>query len=493
MPGYTFKRYLVKFFFQVNEQDSFCSVRGNGKTKTNHFLRLVYVILIYTLLLSHTLFSQQNLGRQTIVQFDANHHVLKPDAPYLARSIPMAEGVRSGKFLGAHGVGGISFDQLAFPAKDLIIRNIAIKYDRNSEDGYRIKLSINDNQVHLFLPDWLLIPIAKYAQSPYYSCVTLFGILHDKALEKLVVESKGRVINYHPSFDNTLLGIRLAYMDMLIGYPYATDLPKNNLGKYILGRGESVPDLEANRLGAYNLSQHIIQIENKYKLTFRSYVITDYTQLIDFDVVNDSLAISGIPYFFCWKYKSDNANYDFSKIVREDSAKFNQQLEEILRTPGKVTTQDWIIDKLISQIKRYKDNYSFYSEGTFIDAMNLRNDDERRQFLKKFEPSSLFDLIVNTEARFDSYSILNLEKFSKDISSRPELFKATNPAVWNATLNTMKFAAFFRYLKVQYPEIWRAFYNELRLVEPEPGIITPTIMYDPSNELIKNAIRKFNS
>jgi hypothetical protein len=167
----------------------------------------------------------------------------------------------------------------------------------------------------------------------------IFGKLKDKTLEKQVILHKGRVINYHPSFDNTLLGIRLAYMDMLVGYSFSNDLPKNSAGNYIMGVGEAEPDVYSNQNGAYYLSQHFTRAQNKYNLTFRSYVISDYSRKILFDIKNDSLAIGGFPYLYCWKCNCYRNDYDINKVAEEISTKYNQQIGELSKSTENQTSQ----------------------------------------------------------------------------------------------------------------------------------------------------------
>jgi len=452
--------------------------------KSGIFYWIFFLILfgIYTESLS-----QQNLGRQTIVQFDPQNSVLKPDAPSLTESVPMEKGRISSIFVS--GVGGVSFDQVALPETSFKIKSLNINYNSKTKDGSRLILTINGKLVKVYLPDWLLVPIAKYTESPYYSCVTLFGKLNDKTLEKKVTEQKGRVINYHPAFENTLIGIRLAYMDMLLGYPFTSDLPKSSNGNYILGAGEIKPDVEANQNGAYNLSQSIISTQNKYKYTFRSYIISDYSRLITFKQQRDSLVISGFPYYYCWKFSSDNKDYDINKVAKELSLKYNQKMKELAKSPGNVSTQDWLIDIMISLAVKYDGNFGFYSEGTFKDLVNIKTVPEKKQFLEKFKPESLFDMIIKTEAYMSRDSVNYLKGFSDDVSSKPYLFEAANPAVWNATVNTMRYAAFFRYVKTNFPKAWLAFLNQIALIDPEPRIFTPTIMYDPANKEIEKVIR----
>lgn len=453
------------------------------KTELNGWL-LIIVLLIGSLMS----FSQPDIGRQTILQFDPNSSVLKPRAPLLMESVPMETGRNNAMFLG--GVGGVSFDKVAIPASSMNIKTLDMKYNKIAADGSRLELKINDKPVKVLLPDWMLIPITNYAESKYYSCVTLFGKLNDKTLQEQVTEHQGRVINYHPAFDNKLVGIRLAYMDMLIGYNFTYDLPKNSKGKYILGTGEGKPDTLANKNGAYYLSQHIIKTQNKYDLTFRSYVISDYARKISFKITNDSLIISGFPYYYCWMYHRDQPGYNVQKVADELSASYKRQLKEL---SGDKALQNWVINKMISLFKKYDGNYNFWEEGIFTEMKAYKTDEDKKRFLEKYAPESFYDFILQTEAYMNRDSIIYLKGFSDDISSKPELFEAANPAVWNATVGTMRYAAFFRYVKAQFPETWFAFLNQIKSLEPlDPEIYTPTIMYDPANKAIEAAIRRSN-
>jgi hypothetical protein len=448
------------------------------------FMKWTLVNILF--LLPFFVLSQENLGRQTILQFDANHQVLNPAAPLLKQSVPMSRGRSSAAFLG--GVGGVSFDQVAVTGENVSTSNLLLSYNETKEDGYRLEMMVDNKVIKAYLPDWLLVPIARYAESPYYSCVTIFGDLDDKILQEKLVAHEGRAINYHPAFDNTLLGVRLLYMDMLVGYEFTSDLPSNSEGQYILGAGEKTPDIRANQEGAYYLSQHMISAGNKYKETFRSYVISDFSQKITFDITGDSLVITGSPYYYCWHFNRDREDYDINKVASETSAKYNKEIGQISKTSGNAAVQDWLIDRLIKLADRYNDNFSFYGSGTFVDLVNIQAQDKRTEFLMKYDLESLFQMAVETEAHIDADSIIYLQKYSDLISSKPELFEAANPAVWNATVSTMRYAAFFRYVKNNFPETWLAFFDKLKDLDPEPRIITPTIMYDPDSKSLEEAI-----
>jgi hypothetical protein len=440
------------------------------------------LILLSILFFSLHIFSQENLGPQTITQFDIENSVLRPDAPTLTESIPMEIGIDNQLFLS--GVGGVSFDQVALPESGFSINSVQLNYNKNAQNGSRLELTVNNHPASVYLPDWLLIPLAKYSESPWYSCVTIFGKLNNKTLEKLIVDHKGRVINYHPSFDNTLLGIRLLYMDMLVGYEFTHELPKNSIGEYILGLGEVEPNHAENHNGAYYLSQHFNEIQNKYNQTFRSYIISDYSQKIHFNVVNDSLIIDGFPYFYCWRFNYDIKGYNINDVAESIATKYNKQISEL----SGQTPEDWMIDKLIALSKKYDGKYGFYTSGTFIDLVKLQSDTEKRQFLEKYYPESLFQMIVETEAYMDSESIIYLKEYSDDVSAKPELFEAANPEVWNATVYTMRFGAFFRYIKSNYPLEWSAFIDQIQSVDAQPRVKTPTAMYNTGDTEVENAI-----
>lgn len=436
---------------------------------------------------SISLLSQENLGRQTILQFDLNHSVLKAPAPALEKSVPMSRGRSSAAFLG--GVGGVSFDQVALPGNKLSVNQVSLNYAADHDDGARLDIMINGVPVKAFLPDWLLAPITRFAESPYFSCVTLFGELEDTELQELIIDRKGRVINYHPAFENTLLGIRLLYMDMLVGYPFTTDLPKNDKGMYLLGMGEMQPDLTSNQNGAYYLSQHLISAENKSKEQFRSYVITDFSQQIIFEVKNDSLVISGNPYYYCWKFNRDRQGYDMQQVGDAIAAKYNLEIVHQQKASGDEGAQNYLVDRLIQLAEQYDGNFSFYQEGTFVEMMNLPPED-RKDFLGQYSLESLFEMAVQTETYMDADSIVYLEDYSEIISSKPELFEAMNPAVWNATVATMRYAAFFRYVKTNFPQTWLSFYNQVKEIDPDPRITTPTVMYDPDCKTLEETFKE---
>jgi hypothetical protein len=453
------------------------------KTKIAILSACLSVIFLYSI---HS-WSQLGIGRQTIMQFSPTHSVLRAPAPYLMQPVTMDRGRSNPQFL--NGVGGVSFDQVAKPGQNLAVRSLSLKYLAEGVDGERLELIINDKKVEVCLPDWLLVPIANYAESHYYSCITLFGALEDREVQKLVTDNEGRVINYHPALDNMLLGIRLAYMDMLVMFPFATDLPRNREGEYILGTGETDPDLQTNQEGRSLLSQHMMAVDNKHRVKFRSYVVTDYTRNIQFNVIRDSLTISGNPYFYCWRSNRDRQDYDNDHVANEISAKYNNEVNTLRGNGDDSRVRTWLIQTLIDLSCKYKGNYSFYQSGTFVELVALYLPEEKAQFLEKYKTEALFDMLVHTEAMMQAEGIEYMKQYSADLSARPDLFRASNPAVWNATVQTMRFAAFFRYVRSNFPDSWDVFIDQVRSLDPRPRVETPNILYNAENAELERAIR----
>jgi len=198
-------------------------------------------------------------------------------------------------------VGGVAFDSEARPVDGLLVESLTMTYDPVKPDGERLVLTVNGAAVSAPLFDWQLLPIATYANGKTTSCFTLFGELEDnKELEKELLEEGHRILNYDAAFEDTLLGLRLFQMDvLLLDTGFATELPRFG-GEFILGAGEAEPDPAANTLSLAryeNERQKIIDLGEAetggFSTDFQSYVICDQFVDIQFGVVDGMLALTG--------------------------------------------------------------------------------------------------------------------------------------------------------------------------------------------------------
>jgi hypothetical protein len=300
-------------------------------------------------------------------------------APYLSEATPISEAVTSPMYLAS--VGGVAFDQVAKPAAG-ISGAIALTYDASAPDGERLNLLIGGEAVKTQIYDWMLVPVAKFANSRFTACFTLFGTLSDPKRQAEVeasIDQNKRAMNYHPNLANTLVGLRMFQLDEHILSPDSVDLPKSN-GEYVLGAGERAPDIQRGLAALASLDEGIDALPSAAR-EFQSYLICDYKRQVEFSVVQGKLRMTGTPYYYFWRAGDD------------DKPIYMRQLS------------DWV-------------------------------------------------------------------------SEQQALLRQINPAVWDAGVNLMQYAAFFRHCKKSYPAVWQKFLAQVAAVSPRPEVKTPTFMID---------------
>ena len=117
--------------------------------------------------------------------------------PDLEHKLPLKDMFRYGKPI-SH-IGGVQFETMAAPRRGLTITSLKINYDPDATDGQRFSVSINGVTAKTNLPDWQLLPIARFADSEFLACVTLFGDLSNHELDRRFKRAGHQVINFHPA------------------------------------------------------------------------------------------------------------------------------------------------------------------------------------------------------------------------------------------------------------------------------------------------------
>ena len=234
-------------------------------------------MFLLTLILS-ALSAPYNLGS---LQF----HSGVPSAPLLQKMIP--PGVGDPGSLGVYSfvgkVGGVAFAGVAKPEETFSPTNIVID-DPSRPDGSRLMVHFDGNAVTAMVPDWMLIPIAGYADSEFNACVSLFGPETTDAQYDII---------YHPAFQNTLLGLRLLQADILLFDLRNTwNLPSVD-GETPLGLGERQPT-------SFNQEAAIAVQDAMNGGQFQSWVFTDGDAQTLFAVRAGELRFVGDPYYHFW-------------------------------------------------------------------------------------------------------------------------------------------------------------------------------------------------
>jgi hypothetical protein len=342
------------------------------------------------------------------------------------------------------GVGGVAFSAVAQGQAGQVVT--ALRYDPTAADGQRLLVTIRsqDGSAHTArgrIYDWQLVPTAEYALDENGSAVTLFGSLQDKSMESLTLITGGRVINYHPKLQDTLLGLRLFQADILIIQPNAADLFKEN-GRIILGAGEgnhSLPENQARfrQIVAWQESQESIGNQ------FQSYVVGDLDQPVTFTAVDGSMTFTGRPFWNAWRLKYRSAG-DRSKV---------DALEEKL---------DEAID----------DHNSLADTINKAKAPSLLNDTRLAALKRRIE---------SLEKQLDELNAIEqMPEYSRALSRRINELDGINPVVYQSVRSVMHYRALFKHYQHQNPAGFAAFVKSLGSVTVRPAVTTPTIQNSPS-------------
>ena len=320
-----------------------------------------------------------------------------PSGPLLAKmSLPTASSPGSLASYGFVGsVGGVAFAHVAEPNKNCSPSSVSIDYDASVPDGSRLTVRLDNVRVQAFVPDWMMVPIAKYADSEYNACVSLFGPESTDTQYDII---------YHPAFQDTLLGLRLLQADILLFDLSRTwDLPAQD-GIKPLGLGEREPT-QMNAAAVMSIQEALAEG------TFQSWVLTDADAPTRFEVTDAELRFSGAPYYYFWIADIDGCERKRNELFRQAEA--------------------------------FRDDMARYK--ALVKAANA------------LEP------VVSPVSSMTEKLRVNVKSLS-----------AHNPAVFNAALNTMRYAAFFRYVKEKNPDNWAEFLEKIRTVPPQPTLRTPT-------------------
>lgn len=343
------------------------------------------------------------------------------------------------------GVGGVAFEAIAKGEDGLIVSGLG--YNAKATDGRRLEVVLRDVTGKIYktignIYDWQLVPVARFANSPYGSAMTLFGESTNEQVGKEIRDAGGRIINYHKNFEDTLVGLRLFHADILIFQENAADLFKDSNGKYILGAGESGHDINMNKDNFKQIKATMEQERSKGN-TYSSYVIGDLDQEVTFRLKNKKLQFTGTPYWWMWdnpkKYKSD---------------------VEILQALSS-----------LERLSKIGENFSPMQKMEYLLA---------EVTIEKFEEE---DGDWNALAqRLERYQTIEIPvesnpEFSRVVSQKVIELKGINPIVYANLTTVMHYSALFRHAKQIDAEGYSKFLRLIENVEVTPKVETPNVQY----------------
>jgi hypothetical protein len=98
------------------------------------------------------------------------------------------------------------------------------------------------------------------------------------------------------------------------------------------------------------------------------------------------------------------------------------------------------------------------------------------------DEEKLYDALVSVRLFAQAGRISHLQSLDAAMAQNRPSFRAINPAVWDATTNTMRYAAFFRYCRMRDPAAWGQFVAATSAARPHPHVETPGIVNFTSRE-----------
>ncbi len=383
----------------------------------------------------------------------------------LKRSVTDLGGVSSFSFLSK--IKGIAFSGIACPSPVLEHKSIRLKYVPENPDGYRLLVQIG-KQLHFpYIPDWQLIPIASFANSPYDVCISLLGEKNNAQFFHIV---------YHTAFEDTLLGIRLLQASILLSFGIENSEFNQLNNSNFIGTGEIAPSALTSTMQTQYLAQteqaksRLLNLMMAYR--YRSWCMVDDSVTILFSNQKDNLSFSGTPYYlfwypdhitYCQRMKTAITKLDEleqqetiqSHKIAPDVAEIHHQLaiqlQKALSHPHDLDEMQ--IDYLYNQANSYFQNYQL--------IMN--------QFIKyKEKANNLLKEIYQT-----NLTIVRAEHLTQDMRHNQTLIQALNPLVFESMNRTMQYSAFFRYIKLKHPKEWNNFLQQISGIKTLPSVKTP--------------------
>jgi hypothetical protein len=369
---------------------------------------------------------------------------------------------------------GVAFGGVATPGPTLGPAPIRVAYDRSRPDGQRLVVTVGGAAHPQPLPDWILAPVARYADSPYHACVSLFGAQSTDEHFDIV---------YHEAFQNRLLGLRLVHADILLFDLNETWRLPRRAGLAVLGLGEV-------ELGSIDRPSALKVHEALRRAPYRSWLITDSEERIQVDLVGGELRFTGQPYYFFWTSDLDGYRQERDRLVnRAKALRATPELREYLDLFDRLAAMEprrleW--NRLVGRVKELERIAP--RELTGDQRAELEELDARLQAMEPYRTerarttARLDELRQSAPFREHAELVQGIDAMEPRVDASPataelkELrgaLRAFNPAVDDAVTRTMHYAAFFRYVKQQDPAAWAQLLAALQSADDRP-LATPT-------------------
>ncbi len=356
-------------------------------------------------------------------------------------------------------VGGIAFQKTAAPAEGLNVISIELKYTASRKDGERLSCVVNGNELTVPLYDWELKPIFLFSDSQFTSCFSLFGNVESirgksnppkEEVYKYREENNiQHFASFHPSFQNTLLGLRLMQMDAFYRLKEFAALPTGNyhifFRKIILGNGENISSRNSASSGDNQNTVANIMASERYT----SYVITDdtdyYSVPISFKSNGTSIAIDGEPFVFFWDKRVNESKLRRLITKYSLSNKYFETINATLNNPRDSDALSRLNQLALDDISSGSEN----QDSLIAKIRNIRSE--------AYDPYN------------NNFDVLYVKSLSEKFIANPGLIRNINPIAYDATRKAMRYSSFFRYCKRINPANFESIKTVIRDIDIDPA------------------------
>jgi hypothetical protein len=434
---------------------------------TRHYKHISRLIVLPALFI---LFSVPSMAQLTFEGVTFGYEKAKP----LADTTPVPIGLLDPDYLFDNG--GVAFGSVAAPARAVDAGPVTLEYDASLPDGERLIIEIDGDAIeHSPLYDWALIPTAEYADGDVPGCVTLFGDLVDAHRTAEICEEGYKVIGMNRALENTLLGLRMWQLDILILGPESAELPKWD-GEPLLGAGEENPGFMTG-LRSYLSFASFNERFTEAQKQFRSYVVNDGPAGVRYRIEDEMLVFDASPYWNFWRLRRDAPEWDETTV----SASIREELAEERHNSG---TQQHGAALLYSA-----DGFHRSRVERLLGVLKQIDEEAAKRFerkldilIKNLSPLEVEKLLAKALTRVYGDEVEHLDHYSQELSARHDLLHSLNPVIYDAGRDLQCYSALFRKAKEDDPQAWATFLRQLADVRVHPAIITPTIMMQEKEE-----------
>lgn len=409
--------------------------------------------ILFIFLVSINGLPQLRLGPQALTSFNAPG-ITEPGRLTIRRSgLPAKVPLRL-----LQKMGGVAFDGVASPASGTAGKKVVLGYSPTRKDGERLLVWVDGRPITAPIFDWQLIPIARFANT-------------DDVVGVTSIYDGIDAYRYHPAFKDTLLGLRLFQLDILIRNDFATDLPKRG-EDYVLGEGETPPSLASNERGLAAFKEYELSTDFDWDKYW--YLISNRNRHTVFDFADNKLSLTESPSYFFWR-QSDEALYGrlMTTTYADQEALVDEEMPNRLVPAAR---KRWLVNKILVEVGQFAKEIDTEiplgdSNGNRIKAVMHVEGKKRPAFLQRLSLDELQETLVQFRVYRVVLNPIEEPELTMPLLNETEMIRAINPAVWDAGVSLMRFSAFFRYCKEKNPLNWKAFMRQIGNVQPEPDDI----------------------